>query len=385
MRKIIFIYFAISFLTGCDEPVPGILKVVQDLPADQAQEAADRLLAQWTDAGQVPYIQGDTAIFLLKQDAQKVALAGDMNQWQPDQTYLDQLADTDLWYYIFPTYPDARLDYKFVIDDGSWILDPRNPRRSDHNDFVNSELRMPEYQDPLIAERDSSVQMGKLDTLAVDTNRWTMIRSIVVYKPAAYEALESMPSAYFHDGLNQVAIADVPVILDNLIAQGTIPPAIAIFVEPKDRSQAYAFEQQSAFARFFVEELVPYIDEKYKTSRKGDDRATIGASFGGLISVVLSFTYPEVFGNCGAHSCAYWPNKRAGYELILSRLKEPVKYAAIWGSYDGVRSNNNEVVRHFENEGIPILHRELHEGHTWALWRATTSDFLQYFFGSDPN
>ncbi|MEM7655474.1 MAG: alpha/beta hydrolase-fold protein, partial [Bacteroidota bacterium] len=112
-------------------------------------------------------------------------------------------------------------------------------------------------------------------------------------------------------------------------------------------------------------------------------RATIGASFGGLISAKLAFGYPEVFGHCGVHSGAYWPKGSEAVAFIEDHKDAPVNYAAIWGTYEGVTHNNYQVRDLLQEAEKEIYWRELPEGHTWALWRATMDELLAQFFPMD--
>ncbi|RMG68811.1 MAG: hypothetical protein D6722_11380, partial [Bacteroidetes bacterium] len=122
------------------------------------------------------------------------------------------------------------------------------------------------------------------------------------------------------------------------------------------------------------------VDDRYRTRPEPAQRATIGASFGGLISVLIAYGYPEVFGHCGSHSGAYWPNGMHTVQYVRDRRDAPVDYAAIWGSYESVGPYNRQVVQALEATGRPVYWAVYPEGHTWGLWRATTDDFLKRFF-----
>ena len=68
------------------------------------------------------------AIFLYRGPATLVALAGDMNGWTPSEAFTP-VSGTNLLYLSREYELDARLDYKFVLNDKDWIFDPMNPRR----------------------------------------------------------------------------------------------------------------------------------------------------------------------------------------------------------------------------------------------------------------
>ena len=68
------------------------------------------------------------AIFLYRGPATLVALAGDMNGWTPSEAFTP-VSGTNLFFLSREYESDARVDYKFVLNDKEWIFDPMNPRR----------------------------------------------------------------------------------------------------------------------------------------------------------------------------------------------------------------------------------------------------------------
>jgi enterochelin esterase-like enzyme len=56
------------------------------------------------------------------------------------------------------------------------------------------------------------------------------------------------------------------------------------------------------YLRFIVEELKPFIDEKYSTNKDPKSTFIIGSSMGGLISVYALCEYPDVFGGAACLS-----------------------------------------------------------------------------------
>jgi predicted alpha/beta superfamily hydrolase len=65
------------------------------------------------------------------------------------------------------------------------------------------------------------------------------------------------------------------------------------------------------YLKFLVEELKPFIDKTYNTSKKIEHTSIMGSSMGGLISLYALCKYPEVFGAAGCVS-THWPVPRVG-------------------------------------------------------------------------
>ncbi|MDZ7371072.1 MAG: hypothetical protein ONB12_07880, partial [candidate division KSB1 bacterium] len=92
-----------------------------------------------------PLIFNDTTVvFVYRGAAESVSLAGDWNGWQPHKMTLDPALS--IWYAVFTFPANARLDYKFVLNETDWILDPANPSICRGGFGDNSELVMPRYK-----------------------------------------------------------------------------------------------------------------------------------------------------------------------------------------------------------------------------------------------
>jgi predicted alpha/beta superfamily hydrolase len=64
------------------------------------------------------------------------------------------------------------------------------------------------------------------------------------------------------------------------------------------------------YARFFVQELKPFIDSHYLTLPGPRSTAVVGSSMGGLVSLYFALWYPRVFGQVAALSPSVWWDNR---------------------------------------------------------------------------
>ena len=133
-----------------------------------------------------------------------------------------------------------------------------------------------------------------------------------IYVPAQYNSATPAPVMIFQDGHDYVG-ADgswrVPIVFDNLIARGDMPPTIAIFLNPgHDPSKGEAknpwsvsnrsFEYDSLgdrYARFLIEEILPEVAKTYKLSDDPEQRAICGASSGGICAFTVAWERPDAF------------------------------------------------------------------------------------------
>jgi enterochelin esterase family protein len=116
---------------------------------------------------------------------------------------------TNLWYLTQTYEPDARLDYKLIIDGNQWILDPRNSYTCTGGFGPNSELRMPQYVPPVEVEYNSGIAHGSIRDTTFYSIYLKNSRKIWVYTPAGMSPEKSYPVAYVHDGDGYLALASM--------------------------------------------------------------------------------------------------------------------------------------------------------------------------------
>jgi gluconolactonase len=128
------------------------------------------------------------------------------------------------------------------------------------------------------------------------------------YVPAQYNAAKPAPFMIFLDGSGSLNNSvRVPVVFDNLIASGDLPPLIGIFVDPgtlptvSDTAQnrfERVFEYDSLsdrYSRFLLEELIPEVAKKYNLSKDPNDHAISGVSTGAVGAFMAAWNRPDQF------------------------------------------------------------------------------------------
>ncbi len=132
-----------------------------------------------------------------------------------------------------------------------------------------------------------------------------------IYVPAQYRQETPAALMVFQDGAgyrNPKGRWRVPVVFDNLIARGDMPPTIAVFInpghdrsknpDPKAKPTNRGFEYDSLgdrYARFLLEEILPEVEKKYNISKDPDMRAICGSSSGGICAFTVAWERPEAF------------------------------------------------------------------------------------------
>jgi enterochelin esterase family protein len=141
-------------------------------------------------------------------------------------------------------------------------------------------------------------------------------RRVPIYLPPGYDdnADVHYPSLYLLTGftgrgtmlLNDAAWEEnIAERLDRLIAQKVMRPMIVVMPDCFTRYGGSQYINSSAVGRYedhVADELVPYVDQKYRTINDRNYRAVAGKSSGGYGSVMLAMRRPNIFGLMASHS-----------------------------------------------------------------------------------
>ncbi len=208
-----------------------------------------------------------------------------------------------------------------------------------------------------------------------------------VYTPEGYEAMTDLPVLYITDGQWYIDSGEVPQVMDQLIAEGKMRPAIAVFVDNRnpdnlnDNRRNRQFFCNPRYSRFFTDELIPHIDATYPTHADRSSRVILGLSFGGLNSACFGLQAADAFEGIAMQSPATHPVP----DLHDRYSDGPKRLLNIFLS-SGTQRDNEAKTRAFkrilEAKGYPLHYVEVPHGHTWANWKPLIDDVLVYYFGA---
>jgi S-formylglutathione hydrolase FrmB len=166
-------------------------------------------------------------------------------------------------------------------------------------------------------------------------------RPVLVYLPPGYDESEQRyPSIYVamgytgHLGMwfNRTPFRQpYPELLDALFATGEVPPAIVVFVDAWTRlggSQYLDSPGTGRYHSYLCDEIVPWVDARYRTLADRDHRAITGKSSGGYAAMVTPLLRPDVFGALATHA------GDAAFELCY-QPEFPVRARQLRDLYDG--------------------------------------------------
>jgi S-formylglutathione hydrolase FrmB len=131
--------------------------------------------------------------------------------------------------------------------------------------------------------------------------------------PASYASsgARRYPTLYFLHGLfeNERSWSERggQQLLEDLIAQRQVGDFLVILPDGGKTFYVNSHDGKERYEDFFIQELVPAIDSKYRTIASPWGRGISGTSMGGYGALHIGMRHPEVFGAASAHSAALAP------------------------------------------------------------------------------
>ncbi|WP_232531769.1 enterochelin esterase [Pseudomonas sp. R32] len=306
---------------------------------------------------------------------------------------LQRLGDSDVWFrsYLLPS--SARLSYQLApdvpaSDDRRMILastrrDPLNPNSfadgSGDPYLSRSRLELPAAPaQPWVAER-KDIARGSLERKVLSSTLLGNQRDVYLYRPAQWQAgAEGQGLLVLFDAHAYTRQVPTPTILDNLIADGLIPPTAALIIaNPSDLSRQQELPPNPQFARFMAEELMPWARQQ-GLAAAAQRTVVAGSSYGGLASAYMGLKHPELFGNVLSLSGSYWWGQEGEEPGWLTREyvkapKQPLRFYLQSGLFEGpkILDTNRHLRDVLLAKGYPVEQVEYPAGHDYLQWRGS--------------
>lgn len=137
--------------------------------------------------------------------------------------------------------------------------------------------------------------------------------NVCVALPAGYDSLASprYPTLYFLHGLfeneRRWSERGGKEVLDDLVTRGEVGKFLVVLPDGGRTFYINSLDGHQRYEDFFVQELVPQIDRKYRTIPDAAARGISGTSMGGYGALHLAMRHADVFGTASAHSSALVP------------------------------------------------------------------------------
>ncbi|MFJ7244040.1 enterochelin esterase [Kitasatospora sp. NPDC098652] len=201
------------------------------------------------------------------------------------------------------------------------------------------------------------------------------------------------PVAVLLDGEMWGEVLSVGDTLDNLTADGAIPPTVALLVHTMGPGRPEELSCNPAFVDHLADHLLPWAAREFGAT--DDPRRTViaGQSAGGLTAAFAAFRRPDRFGNVLSQSGSFWwPDETEfdeGSEWLTRRFAaEPRREARFYvevGLQEWMLLTQNRHLRDvLTARGYEVEYREFNGGHDYACWRGGLADGLAHLLGRAP-
>jgi predicted alpha/beta superfamily hydrolase len=241
-------------------------------------------------------------------------------------------------------------------------------------------------------------------------------RDVLVYLPPGYDAPENgqrrYPVLYLQDGQNcfDGATSFIPgkewqvdETVERLIDQGKIEPIIIVGVYNTGMNRVNEYTpvkddrdhggQADRYGQWMIEELKPFIDRAYRTQSEPENTGLCGSSLGGLVTLYLGLTHPEVFRRLAVMSPSVWWAERSIVTMV-NTLKAPLPLK-IWldiGTEEGYAAVpdahllRDALIARGWNLGKDLVYFEAQGAHhNEEAWAARVEPSLKFLFPPHTN
>ncbi|WP_249978569.1 enterochelin esterase [Vreelandella olivaria] len=245
---------------------------------------------------------------------------------------------------------------------------------------------------PWLRPRDG-VPSGRVESVVFESRRLGNRRTLALYTPPGFTAEHpGYPLLLVFDGQAYQEQVPTPVILDNLIAEGRIPPLVAVLVDNVDRdSRAVELPCNPDVGDMLGEELLPWLMHRLPLSDDPGQRILAGSSYGGLAAACYTYQAPQRFGMALVQSGSFWWGPDGQPQWLLERFREsprlPIRFYMDAGLLEGaspdILGSSRQLAAILHEKGYQVAYREFVGGHDYAMWRGTLADGLQVLLGPE--
>ncbi|MGA4843860.1 enterochelin esterase [Streptomyces sp. G45] len=301
-----------------------------------------------------------------------------------------RVAGTSVWALSHRLRADHRASYQFLpghghredllrTDRASWIAvldaavpDPLNPAPglpARDGRAPASVLALPDAPAQPHTARRPGVPRGTTVTAEVDGRR------ITAHLPPGH-APDGGPYAVavLFDGEMWGPVLGVGDVLDNLHADGALPPTVALLVDTMGR-RAQDLACSAPFVDWLADVLLPWAAARHGADTRPERTVVAGQSAGGLSAAFAAHHRPDRFGLALSQSGSFWwPDDASGTEWLTAQYaaapRRPVRLHLEVGLQEWLLLAEN---RRFHavlcERGYDVSYEEFNGGHDYACWR----------------
>ena len=322
---------------------------------------------------------------------------------------------TDIWHLTLRVPPRTRSAYSIAANGllgplsdhdprtfwrytATWSRDPFNPKSTlipanelvpEWTPRIYSVLEAPDALDQPWSTPQPGVPAGSVEQHEHTSRALQNTRRVWTYTPASWSPEQrDLPLLVAFDGWNAVNVTRLPVVLDNLIAAGEIPPVAAVMadsgtMEMRGR-ELYCHEP---FVTFLTDELLPWARGRWGLSADRTRTLVAGVSAGGQAALFAALRRPDVFGKVIAQLAAITEEEpTAVADLARRQVGSDAEALQIYldvgllevGGRRGFCTGVHMVRDLLLQSGHTVLHADLPCAHDELVVRESIADGLKF-------
>ena len=345
-------------------------------------------------------------------ETDSIFLAGNFNNWQPGKAGFSFFRNKNISFIELTNITLGAYEFKFTR--GSWQT---VECAADGKDLANHSLQISSdttIQYSIAAWNDDFAAVVKQHTASsrvhiIDTAfkipQLNRSGRIWLYLPPGYaKSKKKYPVMYMQDGQN---IFDeytsgfgewgVDECLDSMIKKGK-PACIVVGIDNGPRrlteynpynSEQFGKGEGDLYLEFIVKTLKPWIDKRYRTLRSKDNTIIAGSSMGGLISYYALLKYPNIFGNAGVFSPAFWiaPEIKTLTDSLAGKMDGQIFFYMGGNEGEKYLADLEDITNSLGRSGASLIYSVIDPdgSHNEKAWRKWFVEFYSWIMNEGYN
>ena len=315
-------------------------------------------------------------------NATSVRFFGDLGNGAGQSIAMTKADGSSLWTYTTPPLDPGTYHYSFLVD-GVLTPDPSNAIQRDWRNFIPwvsvIDVR---GTDPFLYDPSPNVPHGKVHVETFCSSVLKRCVPLYVYTPPSYDTSGNQyPVLYLLHGTGGTASqwssdGRMEHLADNLIAAGRMKETIMVSPDANVPGNSLPL-----FDQYMVQELLPYIEQNYRTLATQQSRGVIGQSRGGSQAFHVVMKHPDLFSSLGIFHNALPSLSTQTYAAFqdVNALNQQVPLIVLNGTMEdvlvpfaGLQAANDKLTQ----LGIAHVYQILSGDHSWFNFRREFVDFV---------
>ena len=290
--------------------------------------------------------------------------------------------------------------YYFLNVDGVQVVDPASETYFGCCREAGG-LEVPEGEEGNYYRPQLGVPQGQVRSVSYYAASQRQFRRAMVYTPAEYETHpdKRYPVLYLQHGMGEDETGwskqgHMNHIMDNLIAEGKAEPMIVV-MESGDVKKPFVprpgknvDEERNHYGETFydviIKDLIPMIDQTFRTKTDRDHRAMAGLSWGGCQTFNTVLNHLDLFSAFGTFSGAlFGVDVKICFDGIFAdaeKYNQNIKYMFM-GCGSEENFGTEKMAQQLKDLGIKLdVYVSPGTHHEWLTWRRCLKEFVPHLF-----